>query len=114
MYTLYTYDGRYDIKYSLEDIYLSICGEMAEEARVPGVKNAFSPGSLCEKQYQNLRLAYDRLLLRLGERDEDKDVEDIIGCMLSVQQELCCRMFRLGVYFGTAYNTGFRPDGNSP
>ena len=66
---------------SLEDIYLTLCGELAAEARVPGVENAFANGSLCEKQCRNLRQAYDRLLLRLGERDEDADVEDIIGCI---------------------------------
>ena len=89
------------MQYTLEEINLTLCGELVAEACVPGVENAFSSGSRCEEQYRNLRQAYDRLLLRLGESDEDWDVEEIIGCMLAMQQELCYRMFRLGAAFTT-------------
>lgn len=101
------------MKYTLEDVYLTLCGELNKEACVPGVENAFSSGALCEVQYRNLRRAYDRILLRLGKRDEDADVEEIIGCMLAVQQELCFRMFRLGEGFATLHqaNNGLRKDG---
>ena len=84
------------MKYTLEDVYLTLCGELVEEACVPGVENAFSPGSLCDREYRKLRLAYDRLLQRLGEKGEDSDVEIMIGSMLIIQQELCTRMFLLG------------------
>jgi hypothetical protein len=63
------------------------------------VENAFFPGSPCSREYENLRRAYDRLLARLGKSSEDEDVEEIIGCMLAMQRELCFRMFRLGQNF---------------
>lgn len=84
------------MKYTLEDIYYTLCGELIDEARVPGVENAFAPGSLCDREYGKLRGACDRLLTRLGKEDEDADVEEIIDAMLSIQRELCFQMYRLG------------------
>ena len=43
------------MQYTLEDIYLTLCGELEAEACAPGVENAFSSGSRCEEQYRNLR-----------------------------------------------------------
>lgn len=82
--------------YTTEDIYYTLLGELEDKAAVPGVENAFEPGSLCDWEYQRLRQAYDRLLLRLKKTDEDADVEEILACMLSIQRELCVRMFQLG------------------
>lgn len=44
--------------------------------------------------------AYSRICARLGQENEDTDVEIIINSLLSIQKELCFKMYEYGAKFG--------------
>ena len=80
------------------DIYATLIGVIDEKHRVPGVENAFAPGSYCDRRYQDMMDCRQRLYDRLGS-EEDEDVEALIMAMESIQTALCIKMFRLGLRF---------------
>lgn len=82
------------------DIYETMSGFLEPEAQVPGVANAFDEGSICARKYADMRSAYERVCTRLGARDEDRDLNEIVDCMEAIQRELCERMYRLGMEHG--------------
>ena len=47
-------------KYSFEDIYYTLCGDICEECAVPGVENVYAEGSDCDVLYCEMSLAYER------------------------------------------------------
>ena len=75
------------------------CGVL-EAYQMPGVEDAFAPGSYCMDLYTKALDAYARLCNRLGVKDEDNDVEIIFYSFLQIQKELCYRMYRYGAQFG--------------
>ena len=79
-----------------EQIYGTLLGELLPEYAVPGIEDAFAPGSFCDKKYAEMRDAYQRLCLRLGVRDEDPDLEIIVDSLTDIQHCLAEKMFRLG------------------
>ena len=83
----------------IEDIYYSLQGVVAPEARVPWVKDLFREGSPCDCAYGDMLRAYQRLTSRLGVADEDADVETIIHSLLEIQRILSFEMFRCGVEY---------------
>lgn len=84
----------------MDRVYESMACDVIEAYRMPGVEDAFAPGSLCMGLYEDMQDAYERLRQRLGVEDEDADVEIIIHSFLQIQKELCCRMYRYGACFG--------------
>ena len=78
----------------VDDIYETLIGVRAEEFQVPGVENAFWPGTYCAQRYAHLNLHRQRLWERLW--GEDEDLEEILSAMESIQQELCFKMFEYG------------------
>ena len=81
----------------MEAVYDSLLGERI--VPVPGVENAFAEESLCEKRYNEMQEAYQRLRIRLNKSGEAHDVEIIINALLSIQRELCYKMFHYGSMF---------------
>lgn len=81
-----------------EDVYLTLLGVMGAAYRVPGVENAFAPGSYCERRYGDMTRHRERLWERLNSPD-DEDVEQILTAMESIQRELCRKMFEYGRRF---------------
>ena len=79
-----------------EMVYQTLIGEVSGAFRIPGVENAYAEGSECALLYNEVCDAYDRLRDRLGIRDEDPDVEMILGNLLSIQHTLCLKMFHYG------------------
>ena len=77
-------------------IYETMLGLRIPEASVPGVVDAFSEGSLCQREYDRMRDAYERLCTRLGAGDEDPDLNTMVDAMEAIQRELCERMYRCG------------------
>lgn len=84
------------LQYSIEDIYMTLCGEIEEANAVPGVENAYADGSQCDRLYTDIYQAYQRLCQRLGVEDEDADVEIIIDSLCRIQEILCEKMFHYG------------------
>ena len=82
-----------------EDVYATMCGNMREEYKTQGVEDAFAEGMDCDRWYAEVYDAKCRLCERLGEEDEDVDVERIIGNLLAIQHELCIKMYEYGAKF---------------
>ena len=79
--------------YSFELIYDSMCGFLVEECALPDVYNAFVPGSYCDRQYERMRSAYERVCDRLKTGEEDPDLNIMVEAMENIQRELCRRIF---------------------
>lgn len=78
------------------EIYETMLGFRTPEAYVPGVEDAFSEGSLCQREYDRMRGAYERLCTRLSAGDEDPDLNTIVDAMEAIQRDLCKRMYHCG------------------
>jgi hypothetical protein len=83
-------------KYTIEDVYDTLCGEVHGEYAVPGVENAYADGGECDRLYNEMSQAYERLRDRLGVVDEDMDAEIMINSLLGIQRILCEKMFLYG------------------
>ena len=81
-------------------IYYTLAGELQEQARIPGVENLFGSGSPCANAYADMLDAYARLCDRLGEEDEDEDIEIIISSLRFIEKEMATKMFRYGMKYG--------------
>ena len=83
-----------------ENIYLTLTGELLDEFVIPGVENAFAPGSRCDLLYGQIYEANRRLCARLGQKDDDPDVELIINNFLEMNRILSLEMYRYGQIYG--------------
>lgn len=81
-------------------VFDSLTGNLQESYRIPGVENAYANGAFCMEQYCRIREAYDSLCKRLGQEDEDPDVETIIHSYMQIEEYIGLRMFEYGVRFG--------------
>ena len=82
----------WQVYYSLQDLLLP-------EYRLPWVENVFGDNMECTKAYKQVYDANVRLCDRLGQPDEDTDVEIIINSLFEIQQILCLKMFEYGVRY---------------
>ena len=82
--------------HDFDDTYESMLGLRLPESSVPGVEDAFSEGSLCQREYDRMRDAYERLCSRLGAGDEDPDLNTMVDAMEATQRDLCKRMYHCG------------------
>lgn len=89
----------------LDDIYLSLTGQLIPDVAVPWVPNMFAPYGFCEREYTKMRDAYERLCARLGVDidDEDDDLNCMVNALENIQEAYCKEMFRLGMAY--AQNT---------
>lgn len=84
-----------------EQVYDSLCDNLVESARIPGVENLFTDNSACQAAYEQILEAYDRLCLRLNTNGEDPDVEIILTQMRRIQKITAMKMYEYGKKFGT-------------
>ncbi len=82
-------------------VYDSMSGNLLEEYCVPGVENAFDEGKPCAELYGRVLKAYERLCLRLGESDEDTDVEVIINAFMEINRIVGVKMYEYGYEKGS-------------
>ncbi len=88
--------------YDFREIYETMLGLLEPEAQVPNVDDAFGKDSVCAREYEEMRQAYERLCNRFGITDEDEDLNAIVSHMENIQKDLCYRMYYLGkVFFST-------------
>lgn len=83
-----------------ENVYLTLTGELLDDYVIPGVENAFARGSRCDILYEQIYDANQRLCARLGQVDDDPDVELIINNFLEMNRILCLEMYRYGQIYG--------------
>ena len=79
-----------------ETVFETLTDSLREEYRIPGVENAFAPGATCDELYRQIYHASCRLCRRLGQNNEDPDVELIINNFLEINRLLCLKMYRYG------------------
>lgn len=79
-----------------ETVYESLLGLLNADAALPWVENAFAPGSLCDREYDRMRHAYQRVCTRLGAAEEDPDLDTMVQALEAIQRELCRRMYETG------------------
>lgn len=80
-----------------EYIYESLQGTLCSPH--PQVQSLFEDGMECDRWYAEMMEAYRRLCRRLGEEDEDEDVEIIINSLRRIEREVAYQMFRYGAMF---------------
>ena len=82
-----------------EEVYNSLLGITAEEYRLPWVDSIFLPDKECFKAYQAMLDAYQRLLLRLNQQEDDSDLEDMVNSMLDYSRAAGLKMFEYGMIY---------------
>ena len=82
-----------------EEIYNSLLGITSEECRLPWVDSIFPPGTECFQAYQTMFDAYQRLLLRLNQEEDDPDLEEMVNSMLDYSRAAGLKMFEYGTIF---------------
>ena len=82
-----------------ENVYETLIGAYEEAYGIPGVDNALAEGSECDRLYRQVYDANRRLCERLGQAEEDPDVELIISNLLAMTKLLCLEMYHYGGHF---------------
>lgn len=83
----------------IEAVYQTLTGQLLPQYRIPGVENAFAPGSKSSKLYQRIYNAKLRLCQRLGVTDDDADIEDIANAYGDIMEYLCAKMYAYGCVY---------------
>lgn len=84
----------------MELVYLSLQGELIPEYAIAEVEDIFAEGGVGIQLYKNARNAYNRVCARLGVKDGDPDLDDIIRNMEALDREIALRMYQYGAKFG--------------
>ena len=84
----------------IDKVHDSLSGCLQEQYRVPGVECIWEKDSLCLQLYGQVLDTYQRLCNRLGEKDDDADVEIIINNLMEIEKEMSRLMYRYGAMFG--------------
>lgn len=79
-------------KNKADSVYYTLCGQLLEAYRQPGVEDLFAEGMICEKYFAQLCEGYDRLRSRLAV-EEDEDIEQILHAGMSIMYEVATRMY---------------------
>lgn len=82
-----------------DQVYDTLLGNLIPAYRLPWVENIFEPGKPCHEAYGEMLRAYERLCERLGEADEDQDVEIIINSLLRYSKISAKKMFKYGMQY---------------
>ncbi len=77
-----------------DKIYYSLIGQLGAGAAMPIVPNAFAPGSDCDKAYDRLIQARNRVSAKLGCED-DPDLARMFTEMETIQRNLCRQIMEL-------------------
>ena len=79
-----------------EQVYDSLMGFLIPECALEWVENIFVPGHPCHESYHNAHVAYARLRDRLGQVDEDYDVEMMLNYLSDHTRIIGYKMFEYG------------------
>lgn len=77
-------------------VYESLTGELLPEYALDWVEDIFVPGHPCYEEYRIMREAYQRVCIRLGNGEEDQDLEIMVNALLSHCRIIAAEMFRYG------------------
>ena len=77
-------------------VYESLTGELLPEYALDWVEDIFVPGHPCYEEYRLMREAYQRICTRLGNAEEDQDLEIMVNALLNHCRIIATEMFRYG------------------
>ena len=77
-------------------VYDSLLGHLIPGYALPWVETIFVPEHPCYEEYCKMHRAYERLLTRIGETDEDRDAEVMIDALLQHGKIAALEMFHYG------------------
>ncbi|MBR5570881.1 MAG: hypothetical protein IKW10_08345 [Oscillospiraceae bacterium] len=83
----------------IQEILLALQGELIDHPWKDIVPNLFAEGMPCAELYEAVYDANCRLCKRLGDLEEDEDVETIISNLLKIAEMQSIEMFRCGWKF---------------
>ena len=84
----------------VKEVFDTLNGQYGDADGVPGVENAFTQGGRCLQLYGDALDAYERLCNRLGQKDDDEDVEIIFNAFLDIIEIMSTKMYHYGAMFG--------------
>lgn len=84
----------------IQTVYFTMLGELDTKHCIPEVTNEFSTNMPCAQLYETVYAANRRICQKLGNVEEDRDIETIINSLLQIQQLLCFQMYKYGARFG--------------
>lgn len=79
-----------------EAVYDSLIGNLIPEYALDWVEEIFVPGHPCYETYSRMLEAYQRVCTRLGNGEEDYDLEEMVNALLEHGRILALEMFRYG------------------
>lgn len=82
-----------------ENIYATLTGNAAPEAKVPWVQSIFTEGTVYSNAYQALWDARLRLGQRFGVEFTDEDLETMMGAVSDIEREIALHMFLYGIEY---------------
>ena len=85
----------------IQEILLALQGQLVINPWKNSVPNIFAKGMPCSQLYEEVYDANCRLCKRLGDVDDDPDVELIINALLQIADIQACETFRCGMKFAT-------------
>ena len=83
----------------IQEILLALQGDLIDHPWKDSVPNLFAEGMPCAELYEEVYNANCRLCKRLGDLEEDEDVETIVANLLKIAQIQSIAMFRCGWKF---------------
>lgn len=84
----------------VDAVYDTLWGLLEKEYEVEGVKDLFTPGTICADHYEQMLMACDRLNQRLGSKGEDRDVELVVDSLLTICRVVGKEMYACGKKLG--------------
>ena len=93
---------------NMEDIYLTMIGQLVAGPWEDKVQNLFGPGMPCDRLYNRVYDLKIRLNKRLGVFDEDPDVELMIDTLLEIGEIQSYEMLLCGWNLAKEKNTKFQ------
>ena len=88
-----------ELEKDFQAIYNSVTGAWKKEYRVPWVENAWKDQSAYQQAYTDFWKARENLCRRFGIDWEDEDLELFMNGILSLEEDLCRRIFYCTIYY---------------
>ncbi len=84
----------------MELVYLTMQGELIPECAIAEVEDIFVEGGIGIELYEKAKNAYAKVCHRLGKKDEDQDLNELVRNMEELAREMALRMYQYGAKFG--------------
>lgn len=87
-----------------ETVYDSLHGFLIPACSLPWVEMVFHPGHPSHDNYEQMLHLKERIAARLGDCEEDRELEAMIDCALAYSKAIALEMFRCGQKYQNMLN----------